>query len=105
MNNSSPLNRFYHFEALGRSGTPETVDMLMLALIQHDNLATTKLVDYALGLVNTPSGTARIEYYLFQGVQVQRNYAALYFKRRGFTDLLEQALAKALISFEQGFLT
>ena len=69
----------------------------MQALAAEDDLATAKLVDYALSLVDTPEGKAQLKHYLFHGSQTQRNYAALFFKRRGVEELLETALAMGLI--------
>jgi hypothetical protein len=97
------LGRLNHFIAMGTSGKTEDVDLLMHALVSRDDLATFKLVDYALSHVNTPEGVERLRHYLFNGLRSQRNYAALYFKRRGFSDTLQEALAKGKIDWEQGF--
>ena len=94
-------NRFYSFVALGKNGTREDVDRLMQVLALADDLATIKLVDYALSLVETSEGKAMLKQYLFQGSQAQRNYAALFFKRRGMDEVLETALAMGLIDREQ----
>ena len=75
----------------------------MNALVDKFDIATTKLVDFALSLVQNREGIDRIEYYLFHGCQVQRNYAALYFKRKGFSDLIGAALAAGKIDIEQAF--
>jgi hypothetical protein len=94
-------NRFYQFIVLGRSGRRVDVDQLMQSLAAADDLATTKLVDYALSLVETREGKEQVKHYLFHGSQTQRNYAALYFKRRGVEDVVETALAMGLIDREQ----
>jgi len=91
------------FVAIGTSGTAQDVDTLMRVLASDIDLTTSKLVDFALGLVDTRQGYRRIRYYLFQGDQRQRNYAALYFKRNGYTDLLEDAVAEGKIDFEQAY--
>ncbi|HMN60474.1 MAG TPA: hypothetical protein PJ988_08930 [Anaerolinea sp.] len=95
--------RFYAFAALGAQGRREDVDVLMQALAEARDLATTKLVDYGLSLVETREGKAHLRHYLFHGTQAQRNFAALYFKRRGRVDVLEEALALGLIDREQAF--
>lgn len=97
------LDRFHVFTAWGASGLPEDVDRLMGALQTHSDIATAKLVDYALSLVATRAGTARIRHYLFNGAPAQRNYAALYFKRRGFFSLLDDALAMGKIDADQAY--
>ena len=99
------LQRFSHFVSLGNSGSKEDVDKLMDTLFIKDDLATKKLVDYALSLVRTKKGIKRIRYYLFKGSPIQRNYAALYFRRNGNTNLLKRALRKRLIDWDQGFAT
>ncbi len=76
----------------------------MAALVREDDFATSRLVDFALGLVDTREGKLRIRDYLFNGVQQQRNYAALYFKRRGWTDLLDEAVRQGKIDHLQAYL-
>jgi pimeloyl-ACP methyl ester carboxylesterase len=97
------VGRYGAFVALGSSGHPEEVDQLMQALENQDDLPTLKLSDFALGLVNTPQGSARIRHYLLNGSARQRNYAALYFKRRGNHLLLDEALAQGTIDGEQAY--
>jgi hypothetical protein len=103
MRNVDTVNRYTTFVAWGISGSIEDVDRLMDALAMNDDLATTKLVDYALGLVDTREGRARLSYYLFNGTQPQRNFAALYFKRRGLVDLLDEAVARGMIDKTQAY--
>lgn len=96
-------DRYDAFRAMGAAGTIADVDTLMAALIAHDDLATSRLVDFALGLVETREGVARLRDYLFNGTPRQRNYAALYFKRRGRVSLLEEAVAVGAIDTVQAF--
>lgn len=51
--------------------------------------------------VTTPAGVARIDHYLFEGTQRQRNYAALYFKRRGDLPRLARAVAAGAVDETQ----
>jgi hypothetical protein len=97
-------SRYQIFAGLGKSGRRTDVDRLMASLLERDDLATAKLVDFALGLVETPEGVSRLQHYLFEGVPCQRNYAALYFKRRGRERLVAEAYAQGLIDWEQAFL-
>src|ERR1051325_41227 len=69
------------FIARGRAGNVTDVDYLMHMLESEPRMALTRLVDYALGLVQTTHGKERIRHYLLEGTQTQKNYAALYFKR------------------------
>jgi hypothetical protein len=103
MTNQS-LNRYHAFVALGRSGATVDVDFLMGHLHEDVDFTTTRLVDFALGLVDTHEGAGRIRHYLFHGAQIQRNYAALYFKRRDEFSLLDEAVAQGKIDEVQAYL-
>lgn len=98
-----PNGRYEYYVTLGTSGTAGDVDILMQALIATEDMATTRLVDYALGLVETREGRERLRHYLFEGNRQQRNYAALYFKRRHVTYYLEEAVAADKIDAVQAF--
>jgi len=65
----------------GFSGKPEDVDYIMTFLSSDSDFATTRFVDFALSLISTADGIDRIEYYLFNGSQIQRNYSCLYLNR------------------------
>lgn len=90
-------------EEWGRSGRAEDIDRLMEWLEPEMTFTTSRLVDYALGLVTTPEGEAHIQHYLFEGTAVQRNYAALYFKRRGEMKVLDLAVRRGCIDELQAF--
>ena len=100
---NQPTGRYDHFRALGLSGAAHDVDALMHALCAHDDLATSRLVDFAKEKKTTRDGAERLRHYLFHGAPIQRNYAALYFKRRGRTALLEEAVAQGKIDTVQAF--
>ncbi|MBW4508045.1 MAG: hypothetical protein KME64_16255 [Scytonematopsis contorta HA4267-MV1] len=85
-------NRYDCFVATARSGEISDVDELMDTLENDHNAATSTLIDYTLGLVNTNHGKERIRHYLFNGTKRQRNYAALYFKRLDAKDILDEAV-------------
>ncbi len=101
---AQPQDRYDIFLAQGSAGTAAGVDFLMAALAAQDDFATTRLVDFALSQVDTRAGRQRLQHYLFHGSQQQRNYAALYFKRRGYTDLLDEAVAQGSIDALQAYL-
>ena len=86
-------------EAVGKAknGSKRDVDFLMNILSEHTSLPECKMTDYLLGLVETTDGCNRIKYYLFNGNPVQRNYAALYFKRKGNLRLINEAVRKMCI--------
>jgi len=77
-----------------------SVDDIMLALKEAKTSGECKVLDYELSL---SSDEKRIEYYLFYGDQRQRNYAALYFKRRGNYSLVERAYHEKKIDKVQAF--
>ncbi len=103
MGNQDGLSRYHQFTALGQRGRREDVIFLMDILEAQNDIATSKLVDYALGLVSTKEGIHRIRYFLFNGSMVQRNFAALFFKRRGNETLLMQAVDEGKIDIVQAF--
>ena len=95
-----PLEELSNF---GRNGQPADVDHLMEVLLQQTRMAVTKSVDYSLSLVQTESGMERIRFYLIHGEPVQRNYAALFFKRLGREEILARAVALGKIDPIQAF--
>ena len=97
------VGRYGAYVRLGAAGRKDSVDQLMAALAAQDDVATTKLVDFSVGLVNTPEGSERVRYYLLYGSARQRNYAALYFKRRGNQRVLAEAVARGIIDREQAY--
>lgn len=101
---NQPTDRYQLFAAHGRSGTAADVDALMSYLHECVDFSTTRLVDFGLSLVNTHEGAGRIRHYLFHGAQIQRNYAALYFKRRDEMALLNEAVAQGKIDEIQAYL-
>ncbi len=101
---NQPTNRMQLFAALGRSGAAADVDRMMSHLHARSDFTTTKLVDYGLTLVTAPQGVARIHHYLFNGTQIQRNYAALYFKRNRDMAPLHAAVAQGMIDEIQAYL-
>ncbi|MCL1463427.1 hypothetical protein [Argonema galeatum] len=73
------------------------------SLQQDQDVATIKLVDYALSLVRNSSGQNRIKHYLFDRTSIQRNYAALYFKRIKDIEVLTEAVKNRRIDRVQAF--
>lgn len=100
---TQPNPNLEYLTRLAASGTAQDVDTLMQLLVADSDLASGKLIDYALSLVESVPGSERIKFYLFHGQPVQRNFAALYFKRRGMERPLAQAYALGLIDYQQGF--
>ena len=85
------------------SGFAGDVDYIMSYLHQDATIAETRFVDYSLGLVINPEGVERIRYYLFNGSLIQRNYASLFFNRRGGWLYVKQAFEQGLIDEIQAF--
>jgi hypothetical protein len=74
-----------------RNTTQKTlsVDEVMEDLKNADSVAECKIADYNLTTFTSESDRKRIEYYLFNGDQRQRNYATLYMRRKGHDDIAE----------------
>ncbi len=85
------------------NGQVDDVDFIVGHLTPDVTLSTTRIVDYALSLVETDSGVERVEFYLFNGTQIQRNYATLFLSRRGDWDVVNRAFSQGLIDEIQAY--
>ena len=88
---------------LAHSGRASDIDRLLMQLDDRASFADCKVIDYALGLVDNLEGRQQIRHYLFTGSQIQRNYAALFFKRRRAVEILEDAVACGCIDAVQAY--
>lgn len=84
-------------------GNAADVDYILNHLTPDATFSTTRFVDYALGLVESETGVARIEHFLFNGTQMQRNYCALFFNRRDDWQVVKQAYEAGLIDEIQAY--
>ena len=89
--------------AKAESGYPVDIDFIMSNLTIESTLPMTRYVDFALSRVNNENGISHIEYYLFNGTQIQRNYASLFFNRRGDWEIVKKAFRQGLIDEIQAF--
>lgn len=89
--------------ACAERGTSDDVDYILGHLTAEATLSTTRFVDYALSLVESEVGVARIEYYLFHGTQIQRNYCSLFFNRRDDWPIVKRAYDQGLIDEIQAY--
>ena len=87
----------------GKNGTAEDVDYIMSHLTNESNLVMTRFVDFALSLVEKPEGVLRLEYYLFNGTLIQRNYSSLFFNRRFDYEIVMRAYKEGAIDEIQAF--
>lgn len=92
-----------HYISLAKSGTAQSVDSMMDDLNLNITLAASKIIDYSLGFISSDEGLDRMAFYLFNGTQMQRNYCAIFFNRRGDWQLVRQAYEKGLIDYKQYF--
>jgi hypothetical protein len=95
--------QLYDLISKAENGNPVDIDFLMQNLTYESTFAMTRYVDFALGLVTNKEGVTRIEYYLFNGSQIQRNYASLFFNRRGDWEIVKKAFHQGLIDETQAF--
>lgn len=84
-------------------GNAADVDYILSHLTAEATFSMTRFVDYALGLVENEAGVARIEHFLFNGTQMQRNYCALFFNRRDDWQVVKQAYEAGLIDEIQAY--
>lgn len=89
--------------ALAKEGTRDSIGKIMAHLNKDMTIADSKLLDFALGQVESEEGVAVMEEYLFHGTQIQRNYCTLYFGRRGEYLLIRKAFDLGLIDAKQAF--
>jgi hypothetical protein len=92
-----------YYVGLAKVGTKASVDEIMTHLNMDMSIAESKIIDFALGQVNSDEGFIVMERYLFDGTQVQRNYCALYFARRGEYLIVRSAYDMGLIDAVQAF--
>lgn len=92
-----------YYIGLAKEGTRASIDEIMKHLNPEMSLAESKFIDFALGHVDGEEGVKIMEYYLFHGTQIQRNYCTLYFGRRGEYLLIRKAYDAGLIDAKQAF--
>lgn len=88
---------------LAKEGTRDSIDEIMKDINEHMTIAESKLIDFALGFVDTFEGVSILENYLFKGTQIQRNYCALYFNRREDFKIVRESYDQGLIDMKQVF--
>lgn len=104
MRHENSTNIFHaQLAEMAQTGRERDINFLMGILGTSASFLHCKLVDNALGQVESTEGRNRIRHFLFNGSQIQRNYAALYFKRRGSVALLEEAVQQGCIDKIQAF--
>ncbi|HAQ37335.1 MAG TPA: hypothetical protein DCX89_08310 [Saprospirales bacterium] len=86
-----------------RNGSIVDVDFILDHLSSESILVMTRFINFALSNVETKEGMERIKYYLFNGSQIQRNYASLFFNRRGDWEIVLEAFRQGKIDEIQAF--
>ncbi len=84
-------------------GTVKEIDWVLGLLTDSVDLPTTKAIDLYLGQVTADEGIRRIEFYLFNGTQIQRNYCTLFFARRNEWSVVNKAYSEGLIDWAQAY--
>ncbi|NMC56665.1 MAG: hypothetical protein GYA50_05545 [Eubacteriaceae bacterium] len=92
-----------YYIRLAKEGTKASIDEIMKNLDFKMTIVESKFIDFALGHVESDEGLKIMEYYLFHGTQIQRNYCALYFGRRGEYLIIRKAYDEGLIDAKQAF--
>lgn len=83
-------------------GNIKDIDFVMSKLNGAD-LATTRAVDLYLNYLTNILGIKRLEYYLFKGTQIQKNYCCLFFARRNEWQLIDKAYSEGCIDEIQAY--
>jgi len=86
-----------------QKGTKASVEIIMRQLNRNMTLAESKFIDFALGQIESEEGLAVMKNYFFHGTQLQRNYCALFFSRRGDDILVKEVYDLGLIDDKQAF--
>jgi hypothetical protein len=84
-------------------GNANDVDFFMSYLTTESSTQIIKMVDFAISQINSENGIERIVHYLFNGTTIQRNYAALYFKRHNQLGILKKAVLQKCIDHKTAF--
>lgn len=92
-----------YLEQRAQLGKATDINYLMETLATTTSFLHSKMIDYALGRVTNEEGRERIKYFLFNGNKIQRNYAALYFKRQGACGIIDEAFEQGCIDHVQAY--
>ena len=92
-----------YYVALAKQGTKDAVHTIMKKINKNMTIGESKIIDFALGHIDTPEGVDAMKHFLFSGTQIQRNYCALYFGRKEEYMLICKAYEQGLIDARQAF--
>ena len=99
------MNYLHLFESIKQKalrGSSCDIDSIMETLNEAD-LPITRAVDLYLGYVANKVGIERLEYYLFSGTRIQRNYCCLFFARRNEWKLVNKAYKDGCVDRTQAY--
>ncbi|MCG6188296.1 hypothetical protein [Maribellus maritimus] len=85
------------------NGNSQDIDFIIKHLTTESSLPMTRYVDFALSLVKNEAGIRQLEFYLFHGSLIQRNYCSLFFNRRGDWPVVKKAFQLGLIDEIQAY--
>jgi len=92
-----------YYICLAKEGTKASIGEIMKHLNPDMTIAESKFIDFALGQIKSVEGFEVMKEYLFHGIQIQRNYSALYFGRLGEYLIIREAYDKGCIDALQAF--
>lgn len=75
----------------------------VMDILKNADLPITRAVDFYLEFLQNQDGIDRLEYFLFNGTLIQRNYCTLYFARRNCWDKVNRAYDLGLIDKIQAY--
>ncbi len=95
--------KFEQIKLKCKRGLKNDIDEVVSLLDKNVDLPTTRAVDFYLSLVANKEGIKQIEFYLFNGTQIQRNYCTLFFARSDNWFLVNKAYKMGLIDRIQAY--
>ena len=101
--NKKSVRTLKDYILMAKSGTTADIDSIMCDINMEMSIAVSKIIDYSLSFVESAPGLERMEYYLYHGTQIQRNYCTLFFNRRGDWPIVRKAFEAGLIDAIQAF--
>lgn len=94
------LDKFITFY---KQDSDKGVDHFMSHLNIEVTLIETKMIDFYLGQMTSPTAIERVTHYLFNGTQIQRNYSTLFLARKNIWKPINVAYQQGLIDYKQAY--
>lgn len=97
------MNKLDLYLGHARLNSGKGVDLLMENLHMNISLRETKMIDFFLGQMDSDCAINRVVHYLFNGSQMQRNYAVLFLARKNIWKPINRAYKMKLVDYKQAY--